>query len=70
MGHSLGGLIVLDYVLRSAQSTDFKNLDILGMVVSAPPIQPTQGTGESCSNYFGSLAVGSFPSVHLENGVG
>lgn len=43
MGHSLGGLIVLDYVLRSAQAARFKAFGVRGIIVSAPPIKPVRG---------------------------
>ena len=42
MGHSMGGLIVLDYVLRCAQTARFKALNISRLIVSAPPMKPTK----------------------------
>ncbi|MGB3300443.1 MAG: lysophospholipase [Phormidesmis sp.] len=66
MGHSLGGLIVLDYVLRSAQSPQFQSLNLLGMVVSAPAIQPSSGTAHSSRVILARLLSGLFPRLTLK----
>lgn len=41
MGHSLGGLIVLDYVLRNTDTAAFEAFRVSGIIVSAPPMKPT-----------------------------
>ncbi|NJM98373.1 MAG: alpha/beta hydrolase [Phormidesmis sp. RL_2_1] len=69
MGHSLGGLIVLDYVLRSDQSPQFKALNIAGLVVSAPPIQPTTGTVSAVRIMMARLLSGLFPRLTLKMGL-
>lgn len=43
MGHSLGGLIVLDYVLRNTQTPCFQAFQVRGIIVSAPPMKPVSG---------------------------
>lgn len=69
MGHSLGGLIVLDYVLRSAQSPQFQDLDIQGIVVSAPPIQPVGSTASSARIVLARLLSGLLPRLSLQMGL-
>jgi alpha-beta hydrolase superfamily lysophospholipase len=69
MGHSLGGLIVLDYVLRSAQSAEFQSLNLLGIIVSAPPIQPMQGAASSVRIMLARLLSGLFPRLTLQMGL-
>jgi alpha-beta hydrolase superfamily lysophospholipase len=69
MGHSLGGLIVLDYVLRSAQSAEFQRLNLLGIIVSAPPIQPMQGAASSVRIMLARLLSGLFPRLTLQMGL-
>ncbi len=66
MGHSLGGLIVLDYVLRSAQLPQFQALNLLGIVVSAPAIQPPGGTAHSARVILARLLSGLFPRLSLK----
>lgn len=65
MGHSLGGLIVLDYVLRSADSATFKALDIKGLIISAPPFQPTTGTASRRRKVLAQLLSGLLPRLSL-----
>ena len=69
MGHSLGGLIVLDYVLRCAPSPAFQALDIRGIVVSAPPIQPMGGTANAVRILLARLLSGIFPRLTLNMGL-
>ncbi len=69
MGHSLGGLIVLDYVLRTADLPAFQSLNIYGMVVSAPPIQPTSGTASPIRILLARLLSGLFPRFTLKMGL-
>ncbi|MEO1634694.1 MAG: lysophospholipase [Cyanobacteria bacterium J06631_9] len=69
MGHSLGGLIVLDYVLRDAQTPEFESLDIQGVIVSAPPIQPCSGTASSSRIMLARLLSGVFPRFTLKMGI-
>jgi alpha-beta hydrolase superfamily lysophospholipase len=69
MGHSLGGLIVLDYVLRSAQSSFFQAFEIQGIVVSAPPIQPMNGTVSNLRILLARLLSGLFPRLTLSMGL-
>lgn len=65
MGHSLGGLIVLDYVLRSADSEQFQALDVRGLIVSAPPFQPTTGTASRRRMVLARLLSGLLPRLTL-----
>ncbi len=69
MGHSLGGLIVLDYVLRSAQSAEFEALKIKGLVVSAPPIQPMDSAASSIRIILARLLSGILPRVSIKMGL-
>lgn len=66
MGHSLGGLIVLDYVLRAAQTAEFQALNIRKLVVSAPPIQPNNSTASSFRIAIARLLSGWLPRVSLK----
>ncbi len=65
MGHSLGGLIVLDYVLRSADSAAFNALNIQGLIVSAPPFQPATGTASRRRKVLARLLSGLLPRLSL-----
>lgn len=65
MGHSLGGLIVLDYVLRNTDAEQFKALNIKGLVVSAPPFQPTTGTASRRRMALARLLSGLLPRLSL-----
>lgn len=65
MGHSLGGLIVLDYVLRSSDSAAFQALNLQGMIVSAPPFQPTSGTANRRLKVLARLFSGLLPRYSL-----
>ena len=69
LGHSLGGLIVLDYVLRNAQTPEFEALNIQGLIVSAPPIQPCSGTASSRRIMLARLLSGVFPRFTLKMGI-
>lgn len=69
MGHSLGGLIVLDYVLRCAQSPVFQALKVCGIIVSAPPIQPMGGTANSLRILLARLLSGILPRLTLNMGL-
>lgn len=69
MGHSLGSLIVLDYVLRCAQSPVFQALNIRGIVVSAPPIQPMSSTVSAVRILLARLLSGVFPRLTLNMGL-
>ncbi len=69
MGHSLGGLIVLDYILRSTELPTFQSLNIRGVVVSAPPIQPTSGTASPLRILLARLLSGLFPRFSLKMGL-
>lgn len=69
MGHSLGGLIVLDCVLRSARSPDFQALAIRGIVVSAPPLAPSCGTVNQMRIMFARLLSGVLPCLSLKMGL-
>jgi len=90
MGHSLGGLIVLDYVLRSsalrsdgtalsnqdhpqehseASGSEFAALNLVGIVVSAPPIQPAKGTASSVRIMIARLLSGLLPRLPLKMGL-
>ncbi len=69
MGHSLGGLIVLDYALRSADAPEFKALNIQGLIVSAPPIQPVGGTVSSARILLARLLSGLLPRLTLKMGL-
>lgn len=69
MGHSLGGLIVLDYVLRSARTAEFEALNLEGIVVSAPPIQPMESTASSIRIVLARLLSGVLPRVSLKMGL-
>lgn len=67
MGHSLGGLIVLDYVLRNQEKSHFRAFQIQGMVVSAPPIQPTtMGPSKLVRIATARLLSGIFPRLSLK----
>ena len=66
MGHSLGGLIVLEYVLRKAQTAKFQALNIKGIVVSAPPMQPVGSTTHSARAIFARLLSGLLPRFTLK----
>ena len=66
MGHSLGGLIVLEYVLRKAQSSKFQSLNIEGIVISAPPMQPVGSTTHSARAIFAKLLSGLLPRFTLK----
>ncbi|MEM8505017.1 MAG: lysophospholipase [Cyanobacteria bacterium P01_D01_bin.1] len=65
MGHSLGGLIVLDYVLRNAESEGFKSLGVRGIIVSAPPFEPTTGTASRRRMVLARLLSGLLPRLTL-----
>ncbi|WP_121967971.1 alpha/beta hydrolase [Leptolyngbya sp. BC1307] len=69
MGHSLGGLIVLDYVLRGAQSPQFQAVNVRGIVVSAPPIQPFNSTASSARIALARLLSGLLPRLTLRMGL-
>lgn len=69
MGHSLGGLIVLDYVLRDAQTSQFQALNVQGIVVSAPPIQPFNSTASSARIALARLLSGLLPRLTLRMGL-
>lgn len=69
MGHSLGGLIVLDYVLSSAGCPQFQAFNLRGMIVSAPPIQPTSGTAKPIRILLARLLSGLFPRFTLKMGL-
>ena len=64
MGHSLGGLIVLDYVLRSAQTACFQAFKVRGIIVSAPPIKPVSGNQIRAT--LAKLLSGFFPRLTLK----
>ena len=66
MGHSLGGLIVLDYVLRSAQTAQFEALQVSGIVISAPPMKPVGGTAHSTRAILAKLLSGLLPRFTLK----
>ncbi len=66
MGHSLGGLIVLDYVLRSDQTARFEALQVKGIVVSAPPMKPVGGTAHSARAVLAKLLSGLLPRFTLK----
>ena len=65
MGHSLGGLIVLDYVLRNADSAAFKALNVQGLIISAPPFRPTTGTASRRRMVLARLLSGLLPRFSL-----
>jgi len=69
MGHSLGGLIVLDYVLRNARTPEFESLNLQGLVVSAPPIQPMDGTASSIRIAVARLLSGVLPRISVKMGL-
>ncbi len=69
MGHSLGGLIVLEYVLRCAQSPAFEAFKIRGLVVSAPPIDPAEGTAKPLRAVLARVLSGLFPRFSMEMGL-
>ncbi len=69
MGHSLGGLIVLDYALRGAADLEFKAFNIQGLIVSAPPIQPMGGTVSSARILLARLLSGLLPRLTLKMGL-
>ena len=59
MGHSLGGLIVLDYILRNETT-------IKGVIVSAPPVQPSEGTTNKARIVMARLLSGLLPRLSLK----
>jgi len=69
MGHSLGGLIVLDYVLRSAQDKRFQSLNIQSLIISAPPIQPLESTASAARIVLAKLLSGILPRFSLKMGL-
>lgn len=69
MGHSLGGLIVLDYVLRSAQSASFASLKVRGIIVSAPPMQPVGNATHTARVAIARLLSGVLPRFTLKMGL-
>lgn len=69
MGHSLGGLIVLDYVLRCAQLPSFRSFKIRGLIVSAPPIEPAGGTAKPMRAVLARLLSGLFPRFTMKMGL-
>jgi alpha-beta hydrolase superfamily lysophospholipase len=69
MGHSLGGLIVLDYVLHQQTSLQFQALQIRGLIVSAPPIHPANNTASSLRAMLARLLSGLLPSLTLNMGL-
>lgn len=69
MGHSLGGLIVLDCVLRKAHSPGFKALKLQGIIVSAPPIEPVGSTVSQARILMARLLSGLFPRLSLKMGL-
>jgi alpha-beta hydrolase superfamily lysophospholipase len=69
MGHSLGGLIVLDYILRNARSAQHQSLNVRGIIVSAPPIQLMNGTASSVRIMLARLLSGLFPRLTLQMGL-
>ncbi|EDX87649.1 hydrolase, alpha/beta fold family protein [Synechococcus sp. PCC 7335] len=69
MGHSLGGLIVLDYVLRSSNSAAFQTLNVQGLIVSAPPFQPTIGTASRRRMVLARLLSRLLPRFSLNMGL-
>lgn len=69
MGHSLGGLIVLDYVLRHGSSAEFRALQVQGLVVSAPPIEPMNNTATSTRVMLARLLSGLLPRLTLKMGL-
>lgn len=69
MGHSLGGLIVLDCVLRNSQTAAFKALAISGLAISAPPIEPCGGTANQIRIVLARLLSGIFPRLSLKMGL-
>jgi len=66
MGHSLGGLIVLDYALHSAQADSFKALQVQGIVISAPPMKPVGGKAHSARAILAKLLSGLLPRFTLK----
>lgn len=66
MGHSLGGLIVLDYVLRYADAPEVEQLR--GLIVSAPPIRPV-GVAKPYRVAIARLLSGLFPRLALKVGI-
>lgn len=69
MGHSLGGLMVLDYVLHNAHTPEFKALNIQRLIVSAPPIQPSGNTASSLRILTARLLSGLLPRVSVKMGM-
>jgi len=71
MGHSLGGLIVLDYVLRAGQvrNEPSSSINIDGLIVSAPPVQPSQGTANKARIVMARLLSGLLPRFSLKMGL-
>ena len=69
MGHSLGGLIVLDYVLRSTSSRQFKSLNLEGLILSVPLIQPAGGTVHNLRVIMARLLSGLFPRFTVNMGL-
>ena len=66
MGHSLGGLIVLDYILQTEQSNFF---DIQGVVISAPPVQPCNDTVSRIRVLMARFLSGLFPRFSVKIGL-
>jgi alpha-beta hydrolase superfamily lysophospholipase len=62
LGHSLGGLIVLDYALQSPN--EFK-----GVIISGPPIHPV-GVAKPYLVVIARLLSGLFPRLSLKIGLG
>lgn len=69
MGHSLGGLIVLDCILRNSHSPSFNALNLQGIIVSAPPIEPVGGTVSQARILLARLLSGLFPRLSLKMGL-
>lgn len=69
MGHSLGGLIVLDCILRNSHSPSFNALNLQGIIVSAPPIDPVGGTVSQARILMARLLSGLFPRLSLKMGL-
>ena len=63
MGDSLGGLIVLDYILRNGSVNP---TDIGGVVVSAPPVQPCSGTVSKARVLLAQTLSGLFPRFPMK----
>ena len=66
MGHSLGGLIVMDYVLRSAGAAKFEALQLRGVIISAPPMKPVGKGKHSARAVFAKLLSGVLPRLTIK----